>query len=142
MDQYYSLNQTKSIAKAVLSNSTPSFSEATVIALKGDLGAGKTTLVQSIGTLLGIVEPMVSPTFVVARFYPTTSTQWNTLVHIDAYRIEHSDELKFLGFETMIKTPQTLVIIEWPEHIESAIPQSATWYAIDHHDEMRRIKPL
>lgn len=95
---------------------------ATVLALSGDLGAGKTTLVQSIARTLGVTGTVTSPTFVVMKQYETINSTFAELIHIDAYRIESIDELRPLGFATLLAQPNTLICIEWAERIAAALP--------------------
>ncbi len=100
----------------------PQPNSATVLALIGDLGAGKTTLVQALARELGITDVVTSPTFVVMKSYETTNTVFTTLVHIDAYRIDDVDEMRPLGFLSLLTQPNTLLCIEWPERIASLLP--------------------
>ena len=100
-------------------------SGATVIALSGDLGAGKTTLVQHLAKELGVSTIPPSPTFVIMRSYETTDAVFTKLVHIDAYRIETEEELRPLHLERVFEAQNTLVCIEWPEKLGKAIPPSA-----------------
>jgi tRNA threonylcarbamoyladenosine biosynthesis protein TsaE len=90
-------------------------SGATVVALHGDLGAGKTTLSQYIGKLLGVKEGMRSPTFVLQKNYETSDFLWKELVHIDAYRIEHPQELNSLKIKDTLAKKDTLILVEWPK---------------------------
>jgi len=96
--------------------------EAVVLALSGDLGAGKTTLVQLLARVLGVIDTVTSPTFVVMKQYETTNEAFPMLVHIDAYRIEDTDEMRPLGFATLLREPGALMCIEWAERIESLLP--------------------
>lgn len=118
----YSEEKVPEIAQKVLSLITPSESSATIVGFSGELGAGKTTLAKAIGKLLGVEHDIQSPTFVIARFYKTSNDQFCKLIHVDAYRIESLDELKPLQWDSIVKEPQTLVIIEWPERITGALP--------------------
>lgn len=95
---------------------------ATVIAISGDLGAGKTTFVQQIAQILGIEETVTSPTFVIMKSYETTDVQFKNLVHIDAYRIEDDSEMGPLNFTKLLTQDQTLVCIEWAERISTFLP--------------------
>ncbi|MEZ4200481.1 MAG: tRNA (adenosine(37)-N6)-threonylcarbamoyltransferase complex ATPase subunit type 1 TsaE [Candidatus Paceibacterota bacterium] len=94
---------------------------ATVLALHGDLGAGKTTFVQLLARQLGVEETVTSPTFVVMKQYETTH-DFSNLIHIDAYRIETEEEMRVLGFEGLLQSPQTLICIEWAERIKNLLP--------------------
>ncbi len=98
---------------------------ATVLALSGDLGAGKTALVQQLAHLLGVGQVPPSPTFVIMRSYSTTNTTFSKLVHIDAYRIEEKTELAPLKLEQVFAEPNALVCIEWPEQLQGAVPEKA-----------------
>ena len=99
-----------------------------VIALRGDLGAGKTTFVQGFLEALGAEGPYVSPTFVIMKEYDLTepsSSGIARIYHMDAYRIDDPEEIARLGFEEWVADPQGLVIVEWPEKIESLLPAGA-----------------
>ena len=139
MTERYSVDSTPAIARALL-NTIDTGPTATVLGLSGDLGAGKTTLVQSIAKELGIVESVVSPTFVIAKFYETNDNRFTHLIHIDAYRIDDPSELETLGWEAMRANPNTLIVIEWPERIAALLDDSVIRYQIEHDADMRRIK--
>lgn len=98
--------------------------KATVIALAGDLGAGKTTFVKMLAQQLGVTDTVTSPTFVVMKQYETSSPRFSHLVHMDAYRITDQTELLPLHFAALLDQPQTLVCIEWAELITEALPAS------------------
>jgi tRNA threonylcarbamoyladenosine biosynthesis protein TsaE len=97
--------------------------EAVVVALSGDLGAGKTTFVQQLAQILGVEETVTSPTFVIMKSYETTDTVFERLVHMDAYRIEDDSELAPLNFSDILTKPNTLLCIEWAERISAFLPQ-------------------
>ena len=97
---------------------------AFVIALHGDLGAGKTTLVQTIGATLGVAEVITSPTFTIMKQYDTADASFETLVHMDAYRIDSLDELRPLRFAELLTISKTLICIEWAEKIKEMLPES------------------
>lgn len=96
-------------------------SQAVVIALSGNLGAGKTTLVQSIARLLGVKETVNSPTFTIMKSYPLLG-EFSHLIHMDAYRLENEMELRPLHFAEILKDKKHLVCIEWAEKIQTALP--------------------
>jgi len=85
----------------------------TVLGLSGELGSGKTTLVQGIARSLGILEPVTSPTYTIYAVYPHTTT----LLHMDAYRLNPSESIDALGIEDLLKEPW-LMVVEWPEKVE------------------------
>lgn len=99
-----------------------SIATATILALSGDLGAGKTTFTQALAKTLGVAEVVTSPTFVVMRIYDTAHSRFTRLVHIDAYRFENADEIAPLHLETYISDQNTLICIEWPERLQSILP--------------------
>ena len=113
---------------------------ATIVALSGDLGAGKTTLTQSIAKHLGVIENVASPTFVIMKSYPITKGDYRQLVHIDAYRLNSTSELLKLGWDALVSDPNNLIIIEWPERVPEAITPDAHRITLTHiDDELRSI---
>lgn len=99
---------------------------ATVIALTGDLGVGKTAFTKEFAKLLGVSHEVTSPTFVIVKSYPIANHPFfKTLTHIDAYRIESEDEMRVLGFVELLNDPTQLICIEWPEKIQNSIPADA-----------------
>jgi tRNA threonylcarbamoyladenosine biosynthesis protein TsaE len=92
-----------------------------VLLLQGELGAGKTCLVQGLAQGLGIDEPITSPTFALAQHYQGTA---GALVHLDLYRLEQpaaADEL-LAQEEEAAQDLGALLALEWPERL-SALPQ-------------------
>ncbi|MBP6858084.1 MAG: tRNA (adenosine(37)-N6)-threonylcarbamoyltransferase complex ATPase subunit type 1 TsaE [Candidatus Pacebacteria bacterium] len=141
MKRSYSKEDLSSIAKESLSLLDISKNKATVVALQGELGAGKTTLVQAIAKELGVEEVVTSPTFVLAKWYKTTNDNFYVLVHIDAYRVESESELETLGFQDLLKEPKSLVIIEWPEKIPNILSNIKTQtFLLKHEEEKRTIE--
>ena len=111
---------------------------ATIVALSGDLGAGKTTLTQSISRELGIHENVISPTFVIMKSYKINTGKHEQLIHIDAYRLNSAKELITLGWQEIISDPKNLVLIEWPERVEEIIPKNAQRILLSHKSEDER----
>ena len=103
---------------------------ATVLWLKGNLGAGKTTFVQNLARELEVREEVQSPTYVLMKSYqlPDNRTQFGSkrrfkkLVHIDAYRLTDASEFAALKPETFLQDPDVLVVVEWPERVEAVLP--------------------
>lgn len=121
-----SLEDTKQFARDVLEKMLKNkYDSAVVLDLKGDLGAGKTMLVQMLGRELGVSETIQSPTFVLMKTYRTKNSLFKNLVHIDTYRIEHIDEVKILQLEDIFVDPQNLVCIEWSEKIKEVMPENS-----------------
>lgn len=100
-------------------------STAFVLALHGDLGAGKTAFMQTLASVLGVEEAVTSPTFVLMKKYHTKHDRFTTLVHIDAYRIEAVDEMRPLRFQDELAQKSTMIGIEWAEKIASLLPDNA-----------------
>ena len=96
---------------------------AQVVALKGELGAGKTTFVQGVAKGLGIKEKILSPTFVIIKFYKLKTINYKLLYHIDCYRIKDEQDLLALGWDKIVSDPQNLVLIEWPERVRKILPK-------------------
>ncbi|MGC1784892.1 MAG: tRNA (adenosine(37)-N6)-threonylcarbamoyltransferase complex ATPase subunit type 1 TsaE [Acidobacteriaceae bacterium] len=106
-----------------------------LLILRGDLGAGKTTLVKGIAAALGAAEPeeVTSPTFTLIHEYAGRGIQPDSeqenlgasvlLYHIDLYRIEGQRQLDTLGMDDLI-TPQSLLLIEWGEKFPSVVARS------------------
>jgi tRNA threonylcarbamoyladenosine biosynthesis protein TsaE len=94
-----------------------------VVALSGDLGSGKTTLIKGIAMGLGLrdADEVKSPTFSLMHSYAT----WPRLVHFDLYRLENPGELHAIGFEEFVNDPDTVICVEWPEKAEGLLPPAA-----------------
>jgi tRNA threonylcarbamoyladenosine biosynthesis protein TsaE len=106
----------------------PNASRATLVALSGELGAGKTSFVQGVAETLGVTEPITSPTFVLEKVYELPDgAAFTRLVHIDAYRLEGERSLAPLGFAELAADPGNLILLEWPELVASQLPNA------DHH---------
>ncbi len=100
---------------------------AVVLALSGDLGAGKTTFTQHLAKELGVTETITSPTFVIMKKYPLPNDpQFKYLVHIDAYRLEDPEELLVLNLNTELQNEGNLVVVEWAEKVAALLPADTT----------------
>lgn len=121
-----SVKETEQIAKDFLAKINNDKKEgATVVGFFGDLGSGKTTFIQALGKYLKIKEVMTSPTFVIEKIYLLENNKkFNKLIHIDAYRLESGKELHSLGFKEILKEPNNLVLIEWPERVADILPSN------------------
>jgi tRNA threonylcarbamoyl adenosine modification protein YjeE len=103
----------------------PRTGSATILALSGDLGAGKTTFAQGIARSLGVAEQVTSPTFVIEKIYQLENQKFSRLIHIDAYRLNDAHELEVLGWKEITADPANLIVIEWPEKVAGLIPEDA-----------------
>lgn len=95
-----------------------------VIALNGELGAGKTTLTRGLGEALGVRGPVTSPTFVLARSHPNL-LGGPPLVHVDAYRLTEPAELDDLDLDF----EASVVVVEWAEGMLDGMVES--WLQVD-----------
>jgi len=103
--------------------------KATLVALEGDLGSGKTTFTQAAARALGISDRVTSPTFVIMKNYTTPKKNqgqplvgvWENLIHIDCYRLNGSEDLHRLGWEEMAANKNNLILVEWPERVGDLI---------------------
>lgn len=108
--------ETWAIAAALLVDVTGS----AVLALHGDLGAGKTCFVQGLACALGITQPVTSPTFTIINEYRAA----RPLYHIDLYRLGGPDEIIALGFDEYLEA-DGVTAIEWAERAGELLPPSA-----------------
>lgn len=134
------------IATQVLDTAlVPHSAHATVLALSGTLGAGKTTFARALARALGITQHIKSPTFIIESRYPLGKSQgdsllhWKEFVHIDAYRLDNTSNLEPLKLVDTFAQPNTLVLVEWPEHIEAAMPKHTISMRIDIVGEGRNL---
>ncbi|MFH1252724.1 MAG: tRNA (adenosine(37)-N6)-threonylcarbamoyltransferase complex ATPase subunit type 1 TsaE [Candidatus Uhrbacteria bacterium] len=91
-----------------------------VIALEGEIGAGKTTFTQGLAAALGAEGLARSPTFTVLNVYPTGREPIKKIVHLDAYRLRTPEDLFNLGLEEWAGQPEAVVLIEWPNMVAEA----------------------
>jgi tRNA threonylcarbamoyladenosine biosynthesis protein TsaE len=111
-----------------------------VLALSGELGAGKTTFTKALAKELSIEEDITSPTFVIQKSYKTPKSCFGVkkLVHIDAYRLEDERDLEALDFSITLAEKGTLVVIEWAENIKAALPKRTITLNFEYVDETTR----
>jgi tRNA threonylcarbamoyladenosine biosynthesis protein TsaE len=117
-----------------------------VLLLRGDLGAGKTTLVKGIAAAFGAAEPdeVTSPTFTLVHEYAGRIVEHAKLgetillYHLDLYRIENQRQLDTLGMEELM-TPRSVLLIEWGEKFPSVTARYDGEIVIEtlHGDERR-----
>jgi tRNA threonylcarbamoyladenosine biosynthesis protein TsaE len=102
-----------------------------VVALSGELGAGKTTFVQGLAQALGIQRPVTSPTFTLVGEYRGANQR--QLVHMDLYRLRSPDDLLVIGFAEYLECG-AIVAIEWPDRAGDLLPKDAV------HVELRTMR--
>lgn len=108
-----------------------------VVTITGELGAGKTTLVQAICEGYGVVSEVTSPTFALVHEYsaPRSSVQ-----HLDLYRLDSPTQLDALGWDEIVFGPD-LVLVEWPERAGDRVPAGHITLSLQHlpGDPQRRL---
>ena len=111
---------------------------ASIFALVGELGSGKTTFTRGFARGFGVKDNVTSPTFVLAKRYRAAAGK--TLWHVDAYRLYGPEDLPSIGFEGMIADPDTVIVLEWADRVRSAVPDDATWIAFKHDPQGRTVQ--
>jgi tRNA threonylcarbamoyladenosine biosynthesis protein TsaE len=128
-----SLQHTRVIAKDLAAVLRP----GDIVRLEGEMGAGKTTFVRMLAQSFGIAEDAVSsPTFVIMNIYESPDGA-PTIAHMDCYRLGDESELDALGWDQIIDS-DAIILIEWPERIDSALPKETLVIRISHVDEESR----
>ncbi|HLZ45026.1 MAG TPA: tRNA (adenosine(37)-N6)-threonylcarbamoyltransferase complex ATPase subunit type 1 TsaE [Gemmatimonadales bacterium] len=106
----------------------------TAIGLSGELGTGKTTLVQAICRGLGARARATSPTYALVHHYDAGPTP---VYHVDCYRLRHSDEARDLGFDDMMRA-RAIILIEWPERAGVWAPPLDRHFQLSYDDDPAR----
>jgi len=111
------------------------FPDERVFAFYGKMGAGKTTFIQAICKILGSDDNVTSPTFALINEYKTADSQ--SIFHFDFYRIKNLEEAFDLGYEYYFFSGN-YCLIEWPELIESLLPENIVVVKIEVLDDESR----
>lgn len=112
-----------------------------VLALEGNLGAGKTTFMQKFAKELHIEDTVTSPTYVIMKRYEVqddTIEIFKTLIHLDVYRIESIDEMRVLRFGELLQEQGAVVCIEWADKIKELLPEHTLYMEIQSTGEQSR----
>ena len=115
----------------------PTLKDARMVILRGDLGAGKTTLVKGIaeGLQAASQEDVTSPTFTLVHEFHGPEVN---LYHVDLYRIETERELATLGLDELFAEDGNLVLLEWGEKFPRLVKERDVEIAIDRRGELER----
>jgi tRNA threonylcarbamoyladenosine biosynthesis protein TsaE len=105
-----------------------------LVCLQGELGTGKTTLVQGVAQGWGALDEVSSPTFVLVNAY--RRPDFSQLFHFDAYRVDSLGEAEELDIDTYLS--QGPLVIEWPERVEPILPVERLWAWLEYESEEHR----
>lgn len=102
-----------------------------VVALYGELGAGKTCFVRGMARGLGVTSPVTSPTYTLVNEYAGSTR----LVHIDLYRIADPADALGFGLDEYFERPDSITVIEWADRAEALLPAHAVRVTLTSGDE-------
>lgn len=105
-----------------------------MVCLQGELGTGKTTLVQGLAQGWGSMDPVSSPTFIIVNVYRRPDNR--QLYHMDAYRLDSAPEAAELDLDEMLS--QGSLLIEWPERVRAILPDEHMWITFEYVAEENR----
>lgn len=108
--------------------------------VNGDLGAGKTKLIQGLAKGLKVIETVNSPTFNILKIYHTRDNPYGVkyFCHVDAYRLHSANELVVLGIDEFLQSSETVTAIEWGEKVKELEPPLAKVITIKSRGENSR----
>jgi len=95
--------------------------KATIVALNGVLGAGKTELVKGLAKFLGVKEKILSPTFVLAKEFKCYKKPFKQVWHLDLYRFDKYTDLKTLDWQDITKDKDNLILVEWADKFKELL---------------------
>ncbi len=131
MDQIFTLDNINAVAKEFISHVT----NVKIVAVNGDMGAGKTTFIQAVCRQMGVTDQMSSPTYSIIQQYKTANNL--TINHIDVYRLKNEEEAVQAGVEDVINSGD-FCFIEWPEKIAKILPLHFISIFIESADHNKR----
>ena len=132
MEVKFELNQLKKTSLELKKNI-----KHNVVLMCGEMGAGKTTLIKELLSLMSVVDNVSSPTFSIINEYSTDKNE--IIYHMDLYRIEDISELDNIGFFEYLESGKTC-LIEWGEMIEGMIDSEYNRFTITKQDNLRILK--
>ena len=120
------------VARAVIET----IGDRTVVIFRGEMGAGKTTLIREIVAQLGATDVVTSPTFAIVNQYQGAKDR--RIYHFDFYRLEDLREAYDFGYEEYFYSGD-ICLVEWPERIEPLLPEEVITVRIAVVDETERL---
>ncbi len=105
-----------------------------VICLEGELGSGKTSLIQAIGRALGVTAPITSPTFTLVNEYRGRDV---SIYHVDLYRLRGVDEIVQAGIDGCFYS-KGICLVEWAEKARAILPADHLYITLEHAGGDRR----
>ncbi len=102
-----------------------SFVGGEVVALYGDLGAGKTIFTKGLAQGLGYKKVITSPTFILMKVYNPDNSKIENFAHVDCYRVDSSEDLYGIGFNDYLGREDTVMAIEWADKVEDVLHASS-----------------
>lgn len=130
----FSSAETKRLGSAFakrIRNGSPGRRGASVVALYGPLGSGKTVFTKGVLRGLGVRGRVTSPTFLIMKHFTIRKPRLE-VYHFDCYRLRKSKELLLVGFKKILSDPRNIVIIEWAERIRALLPRRAIGVRFEH----------
>lgn len=121
------LSQSPEQTQAVAASLIPQLAAGSVLALHGDLGAGKTCFVRGLAIGLNVQQPVSSPTYTLVNEYHGDLP----LYHVDLYRLEGADDVLDMGLDDYLEG-DGITAIEWPERAAAALPSGAFHIQLEH----------
>jgi len=132
MEVKFELNQLKKTSVELKKNISHN-----VVLICGEMGAGKTTLIKELLSLMSVIDNVSSPTFSIINEYSTDKNE--VIYHMDLYRIKNISELDNIGFFEYLESGKTC-LIEWGEIIEEMIDSEYNKFTITNEDNLRILK--
>ncbi|KIC92871.1 tRNA (adenosine(37)-N6)-threonylcarbamoyltransferase complex ATPase subunit type 1 TsaE [Flavihumibacter solisilvae] len=130
----YSIEELPQVSKEIIKM----LDDARVVALSGQMGAGKTTLIHAVCDALGVTSVVGSPTFSIINEYSTAN---GPVYHIDCYRLRDEQEAIDAGVEDCLYSGEWC-FVEWPEKIPHIFPDETARLSITAIDEKKRLIEL
>ena len=109
----------------------------TVIALYGNLGAGKTVFSRAFAKAIGVTEAVSSPTYTIVQEYKLDGAL-SYLYHLDLYRINNSRDALAFAVDEFLSDSNSYALLEWPERIEDILPPDTVKIMIEHQEDGTR----